>query len=606
MAYSTFVLTGTYQHFDGSPARGTIEIIPSERVVKDTTGDVILSGRVKVTLDSAGSFTATLPHPDDLTLNPAGFGYTVAARLRHQHLSAVSFGGDQIVDGTLDIEDVTPVDPSTFEPTTTYAESAEVDALGVRVTTLEQTPAVTSWDDLTDKPAIPSTAADVGADPAGTAAELVEPISTELEGRLSEAALSAAYARRDGTTYTGTHDFTGATVTGISGGPTADTTTWLPASNGTDDTAAVNAILATATGKYVRGRPGTTYLVTGPLVLPSPGNVVLDMTGCTVRLKAGSPVKNLLNNASVTALRTVTDAAITTGTTTLTSATAAFVTADVGRWVRIAGAAVSGDLLVARITARTNASTVTIDTAASTTVTGATLNVHEADHDIIVTGGTWDHGSSAGTNTPNDHAIRIRYAERVTVRDMNHVAIAGKYAINLAAVTDYLIENHTFTDKWSDGVHLAGPARRGVVRNLQGSTSDDLMAVTAQEPTSWEHYDDSLGIVDGLVIENIHKKSGNSRVLHLVPGRSAHIKNVFVRNVTGTSTSYGVYLWGDGAKPGGRFDNVVIENVATTSTTLADTVMLWAIVGDNITLRNIRARTPMLPSCMESTSARRF
>ena len=124
MPYATTTLTGTYQLFDGSPASGVVEIIPSERVVKDTTGDVILSGRVKVTLDDTGSFSVDLPATDDVTLNPTGFGYTVAAKLRHAHLPAVSFSLP--AGPAVDIENVTAVDPSTFNPQATYIAAGDL------------------------------------------------------------------------------------------------------------------------------------------------------------------------------------------------------------------------------------------------------------------------------------------------------------------------------------------------------------------------------------------------------------------------------------------------------------------------------------------------
>jgi hypothetical protein len=415
-----------------------------------------------------------------------------------------------------------------------------------------------------------------------TAAEIVTALAS---------ALNTTYGRKDGATWTGSHDFTGASVTGIGGGSSVDTTVWLGASNGTDDTAAINAILATSSGKVVKGRPGATYLLTNPLVLPSPGNIVLDMTGCTVKLKDNQTMKNLLNNGAMTPLRTTADGAITAGTTTLTSATAAFVTADVGRWVKIAGAAVSGDLLVARITARADATTVTIDTAASTTVTAAALNVHEADHDIIVHGGTWDHarGTTSGLATPVDHSLRLRFVDRLILRNMTHTSTKGKYAVSLAGVTDYLVENQQFTAQVSDGVHIAGPATRGIIRNLQGDTGDDMVSVTAQEPSGWEGYNDCLGAVKHLAIENLEKKSGNARVLHLAPGRSAPITHVSARNLYGTTSSYGIYLWGDAAKPGGRLDNVTIENVAIDSGT--DTVYINEVVSDRITLRNVTRST---------------
>ena len=141
MAVQMFTLTGLYQIPDLTPHEGIVEIIPSERVIKDTTGNVILTGRVKVKVDETGAFTVDLPDPRDTTLNPAGFGYTVAAKLRSSHPPAVSFGGDQIaaaiVGGVVNIEDVTGVDPSTFEPTATYAEASTVTALEARVAELE-------------------------------------------------------------------------------------------------------------------------------------------------------------------------------------------------------------------------------------------------------------------------------------------------------------------------------------------------------------------------------------------------------------------------------------------------------------------------------------
>lgn len=145
MAYDTFTHTGKHLLPDGSPAQGTIEIIPSERLIIDADGNAILSGRVKVQLDSAGAYSVTLPDPNDVTLTPSGFGYTIAARLHHTHLPAVSFGGDQIVGGVLDISDVTTVDPSTFVPDANYVTDAELEAAVDAI----PDPA---WSDITGKP----------------------------------------------------------------------------------------------------------------------------------------------------------------------------------------------------------------------------------------------------------------------------------------------------------------------------------------------------------------------------------------------------------------------------------------------------------------------
>lgn len=69
----------------------------------------------------------------------------------------------------------------------------------------------------------------------------------------------------------------------------------------------------------------------------------------------------------------LTDAAITNGTTTLTSATAAFTTADVGKAVLVVGAGSSGHALSTTIASVASSGQVTLATTAGTTVAGAML-----------------------------------------------------------------------------------------------------------------------------------------------------------------------------------------------------------------------------------------
>ena len=100
----------------------------------------------------------------------------------------------------------------------------------------------------------------------------------------------------------------------------------LPASNGTDNTTILNAALAGG-NKRVRGRHGQTYYLTAPGILES--KTKLDMTECTVRLEAGSN-SNILQSKAFTAARSVSDLTTTAGAT-VTSATAAFTSDDVGK-----------------------------------------------------------------------------------------------------------------------------------------------------------------------------------------------------------------------------------------------------------------------------------
>lgn len=73
--------------------------------------------------------------------------------------------------------------------------------------------------------------------------------------------------------------------------------------------------------------------------------------------------------------RTVTDAAINSGSFTLTSATANFTTADVGRIVAIAGAGTAGATLYTSISVRNSATSVSVFASGITTVSGASLTL---------------------------------------------------------------------------------------------------------------------------------------------------------------------------------------------------------------------------------------
>jgi hypothetical protein len=166
VAYTTATLTGTYQKLDGTPAEGTVDIIPNSRALIDSEGNVILSGRRTVTLDEDGSFSVVLPSTDDATIEPAvGRQYTVSAKPRHsKNIPAVE--GVELAGGTTtDMADVTTA-AATIATISAWLTEAEFEALVDRVDDLEANPGgVSSWNDLTDKPTIPDSPDDIGAAP---------------------------------------------------------------------------------------------------------------------------------------------------------------------------------------------------------------------------------------------------------------------------------------------------------------------------------------------------------------------------------------------------------------------------------------------------------
>lgn len=195
MAYSTVTLTGTYKLPDRTPAQGTVEVIPSEKKIIDSAGNVILSGRVKVKLDELGHFTVDLPATDDPSLNPTGFGYTVVAKLHHTHLPAVSFSLPTAVP-VVDMADVESVDPSTFTPGVTYVtpEQLSLKANTADVDTALATKANTT--DVNAALALKANASSLAAKADATRVDSLETLTTS--GRLSEASLSATFARLPG------------------------------------------------------------------------------------------------------------------------------------------------------------------------------------------------------------------------------------------------------------------------------------------------------------------------------------------------------------------------------------------------------------------------
>jgi hypothetical protein len=94
---------------------------------------------------------------------------------------------------------------------------------------------------------------------------------------------------------------------------------------------------------------------------------------------SSSTVFNVKDYGAKGDLRTVTDGAIPSGSSTLTSATAAFTTSDVGKEVEVAGAGVAGVTLYTTISSLVSTTQIHVALSASTTVSGATTKIYTDD-----------------------------------------------------------------------------------------------------------------------------------------------------------------------------------------------------------------------------------
>jgi hypothetical protein len=108
----------------------------------------------------------------------------------------------------------------------------------------------------------------------------------------------------------------------------------------------------------------------GKVAVYNSGSDVWDLAPLST---AGRTVLTPEASGAVGDARMVLDASISTGTATLTSASAAFVAGDVGKGIWIAGAGASGAQLSTTILSRTSATVVVLNTNAGTTVSNATM-----------------------------------------------------------------------------------------------------------------------------------------------------------------------------------------------------------------------------------------
>lgn len=361
----------------------------------------------------------------------------------------------------------------------------------------------------------------------------------------------------------------------------------LPAPTGGDDTAMINQFLADYAGSHIIGLFGSTYTITNPLVMRS--GTWLDMTSCVVNYTGIGT--NLVNNYAVSiSNRNLADANTTVGSATITSATAAFTSADIGRSIVVpvaGGAPATGQTtpgpLVGTILTVVDASTVTIDHTATRAVVAGPAYIYTRDHDIKLTGGTWNRNNSIGAGT-NMHSILFRHVDVLDISGLTVTTLGGKYAINVGDVTRVTAGNiHFRTD--SDGFHVQGPASTIIVRDISGVTGDDSVAVTARD---YATYNDTQGNVSGVIIDGVRTVLDDSANVKIIGGTGCKLRDIIVRNIQSTGTVRGVAVIDDQV---GSTDinGLLIDGV---SVTLVDSPNARAVdiqvgAGKNGTVRNV-------------------
>ena len=141
-----------------------------------------------------------------------------------------------------------------------------------------------------------------------------------------------------------------------------------------------------------------------------------------------------------------------------------------------------------------------------------------------------------------------------------------------------------------DGLHFWGPGQFLSMKNIQGRSGDDFIALAPDENDNVSGITDVL--IDGVILGNADQG------IRLLSRDNGRLDRVIIKNVTGTYRSFGFYInpWFKGAK-GGNFGNIIFDTIDLRQSQpnyTYTTPMLFRLGGrfESLTLRNIYHHNP--------------
>jgi hypothetical protein len=155
------------------------------------------------------------------------------------------------------------------------------------------------------------------------------------------------------------------------------------------------------------------------------------------------------------------------------------------------------------------------------------------DRDISVEGGIWTTlfagGAACNGNTrgaadaddsvPGAHGVFLFHGvENLAVRNVT-VRHGKPFAVHLGNVVNFTVDGLRLDAHGRDGVHVDGPARDGLIRNVSGDSHDDTVALNAWD---WRNYSVSFGPIADVRIERVvanpQPQKGVADTIRLLPG----------------------------------------------------------------------------------------
>ena len=239
------------------------------------------------------------------------------------------------------------------------------------------------------------------------------------------------------------------------------------------------------------------------------------------------------------------------------------------------------------------------------------------DRNISFIGGTYN-GNALKQNRRHPtlgwiSAFSLHGVEQLLFRDVS-ITDMRTFAVHLTNWRRVVFENIYINlgqipeNSNQDGIHVQGPGEFLSMRNIQGRTWDDMIALNADDINGdWDLNgkfvrNDSFGSyasygpitdvdIDGVQAEDC------AQVIRLL-SRESRIDRVSIRNVKGTYRDFGVWIgpwWREGGDIGRlEFENMDLRPVAPRAFNYIPTFLFWiAGKAEEITLKNIISHVPI-------------
>ena len=178
------------------------------------------------------------------------------------------------------------------------------------------------------------------------------------------------------------------------------------------------------------------------------------------------------------------------------------------------------------------------------------------NRNITIEGGVWD-GNHANqkreviknedqpcvyekylTNSLVVLMVRLVHTEHLTVKNITFKDPTS-FAIQIADTKYFTVENvyfdYNLVNPNMDGVHIQGPARFGLIKNIHGNANDDHVALTANATVRTEI---THGDVEDIVVDGVYCDNGYTGVRLLSRGDA--IRNIHIKNIHGEFRYYAV------------------------------------------------------------------